>query len=158
MPPGGKLKDEEIAAITEWVSPARCGRQARSPEANRPLPTYVITAEQRAFWAFQTVRKPAVPQVKDAACVRNPIDNFVLAKLEAQGLKPARPADKRILIRRATLDLTGLPPTPEEVDAFLKDSGPTPSPRWWTGCSRRRAMASAGAATGWTSPATRTTS
>ena len=56
--------------------------------------------------------------------MRNPIDNFVFAKLEAQGLKPARPADKRILIRRATLDLTGLPPTPEEVDAFLADQSP----------------------------------
>ncbi len=84
----------------------------------------MITAEQRAFWSFQRVRKPAVPQVKNAARVANPIDNFVFAKLEAQGLQPARPADKRVLIRRATLDLTGLPPTADEVDAFLRDQSP----------------------------------
>jgi len=70
------------------------------------------------------VRKPASPPVKDAKWVRNPIDAFLLAKLEAQNLKPARAADKRTLLRRATLDLTGLPPTPEEVDAFLRDGSP----------------------------------
>ena len=62
--------------------------------------------------------------MKDKAWVRNPIDSFVLAKLEEKGLKPARPADKRVLIRRATVDLIGLPPTPEEVDAFLADKSP----------------------------------
>src|SRR6185369_14229400 len=72
----------------------------------------------------QRVRKPAVPVVKNAVRVQSPIDNFVFAKLEAQGLQPARPADKRILIRRATFDLTGLPPTAEEVDAFLSDATP----------------------------------
>src|SRR6185369_1585268 len=72
----------------------------------------------------QRVRKPAVPVVKNAVRVQSPIDNFVFAKLEAQGLQPARPADKRILIRRATFDLTGLPPTAEEVAAFLSDATP----------------------------------
>ena len=76
-------------------------------------------AEQRAFWAFQPVRKPRRAGGEGRGLGADPIDRFVLAKLEAQGLKPARPADKRILIRRATFDLTGLPPTPEEVDAFL---------------------------------------
>ena len=94
------------------------------PVTKVTTPDYVITAEQRAFWSFQRVRKPPVPQVKDSGRVRNPIDNFVFAKLEAQGLKPARPAEKRVLIRRATLDLTGLPPTAEEVDAFLEDPSP----------------------------------
>ena len=84
----------------------------------------MITPEQRSFWAFQRVRKPAVPPVKDTAFVRNAIDHFILARLEEKGLRPAHAADPRILLRRATLDLTGLPPTPEEVDAFLADRSP----------------------------------
>src|SRR5947207_16017244 len=87
-------------------------------------PQYVITPELRAFWAFQRVRKPPVPQVKNTAWVSNAIDNFVLAKLEEKGLKPSRPADKRVLIRRATVDLIGLLPTPGEVDDFVSDKSP----------------------------------
>ncbi|MCU1237895.1 MAG: hypothetical protein JWP63_5862, partial [Candidatus Solibacter sp.] len=83
--------------------------------------TDAITAEQRAFWSFQPVRKPATPKVKDTKWARTDIDRFVLAKLEAQGLRPARAADRRVLLRRMTLDLTGLPPTAEEVDAFVAD-------------------------------------
>ena len=125
MPPGGKLKDQEIADITEWVQ-SGAAWPAGSPalESKSANTEYVITPQQRAFWSFQPVRKPAAPEVKEKALVHNPIDNFVLAKLESQGLKPARPADKRILIRRASLDLIGLPPTPEEVDAFLADQSP----------------------------------
>jgi mono/diheme cytochrome c family protein len=121
MPPGGKLKDEEIAAIADWIK-AGASWPAGAVSQTKAAPDYVITPEQRAFWAFQKVRKPPIPPVKDPTRVRNPIDNFVFAKLEAQGLKPARPAAKRVLIRRATLDLTGLPPTADEVDAFLKDT------------------------------------
>ena len=124
MPPGGKLKDEEIAAIAEWIKAGAVWPAGTAPVSKTTTPDYVITPEQRAFWSFQRVRKPAVPQVKNAARVTNPIDNFVFAKLEAQGLQPARPADKRVLIRRATLDLTGLPPTVDEVDAFLHDKAP----------------------------------
>src|SRR5262245_13653283 len=83
-----------------------------------------LSAEDRAFWSFKPPVRPAVPAVKDAARVRNPIDAFVLGKLEAKGIKPDVEADKRTLIRRVTFDLTGLPPTPAEVDAFLKDSSP----------------------------------
>ncbi len=122
MPPGGKLKDEEIAAIVEWVKSGAvwpAGSAGKETSA-----AYVITKEQRSFWAFQRVSKPRVPAVKSSARVRSPIDNFVFAKLEAQGLSPARPADRRVLIRRATLDLTGLPPTPQEVDAFVADHSP----------------------------------
>jgi mono/diheme cytochrome c family protein len=124
MPPGGKLKDEEIANIAEWVKE---GAVWPANTATSPKPTgadYVITAEQRAFWSFQPVRKPEPPAVKDKAWARSPIDHFILAKLESERLKPARPADRRILIRRATLDLTGLPPTPEDVDAFVADKSP----------------------------------
>ncbi|HWB97096.1 MAG TPA: DUF1549 domain-containing protein [Bryobacteraceae bacterium] len=72
-------------------------------------------------WSFVPPVRPAVPPVKDTKWVRNPIDTFILSKLEAQGLKPAPEADRHTLIRRVTLDLTGLPPTPEEVDAFVRD-------------------------------------
>ena len=75
-------------------------------------------------WAFVPVTDPAPPAVKDAAWVRSPVDRFVLAKLEAAGLRPTPPADKRALIRRATFDLTGLPPTAAEIDAFLADTSP----------------------------------
>jgi hypothetical protein len=84
----------------------------------------VITPDEKAHWSFKPPMRPAVPSVKTAAWVKNPIDAFVLAKLEAAGLSPSPEADKLALIRRVALDLTGLPPTPEEVDAFLKDSRP----------------------------------
>ena len=83
-----------------------------------------FTPQQRRWWAFQKVAKPAVPAPKDQTWVRNDIDAFVLAKLEEKGLHPAPPADKITLIRRATLDLTGLLPTPEEVQAFVADTSP----------------------------------
>jgi hypothetical protein len=84
----------------------------------------LFTAEERGHWAFQRVIRPEPPEVKDARWVRNPIDAFVLSELERKDLKPSPPADKITLLRRATFDLTGLPPTPEEVDAFLADKSP----------------------------------
>ena len=83
-----------------------------------------FTPQQRKWWAFQKVVKPAVPATRNPQWIHNDIDAFVLAKLEEKGLHPAPPADKVTLIRRATLDLTGLLPTPEEVQAFLSDSSP----------------------------------
>src|SRR5205823_14575277 len=111
-------KDQEIADLTSWV---KIG--APWPESSalqQPPPTgakYVITPEQRAFWAFQPVRKSP-----DAALKKSSIDHFIRSELEKRGLRPAKPAGKRDLIRRATFDLIGLPPTPEEVDAFVKDT------------------------------------
>ncbi|MGE5191340.1 MAG: DUF1553 domain-containing protein [Deltaproteobacteria bacterium] len=83
-----------------------------------------FTPEEKAFWSYQPVEDVVPPAVKDESWVVSPIDRFVLARLEAAGLKPAPAADKPALIRRATFDLTGLPPTPEEIDAFLKDESP----------------------------------
>src|SRR5579872_2831445 len=83
-----------------------------------------FTAQQKRWWAFQKVVKPTVPTPANSAWVKNDIDAFILAKLEEKGLHPAPPADKITLIRRATLDLTGLIPTPEEVAAFVNDSSP----------------------------------
>src|ERR1700722_13529850 len=83
-----------------------------------------ITPEDKQYWAFQEVSNPAVPKASDPRWVHNPIDAFVLARLEKAGLQPSPPADKTTLLRRAYLDLIGLPPTPEEVDAFLADKSP----------------------------------
>src|SRR4051812_31615373 len=80
------------------------------------------TPRQKDFWSLQPLAKPALPSVKDTVWAATPIDRFILAKLEKQGLRPAPPADKRTLIRRANFDLIGLPPTPEEVDAFVADN------------------------------------
>jgi hypothetical protein len=83
-----------------------------------------FTPEQKAFWAFQPVRPVTPPPVRDERWVKSPVDRFILARLEAAGRAPAPPADRRTLIRRVTFDLIGLPPTPEEVDAFLRDERP----------------------------------
>jgi hypothetical protein len=86
--------------------------------------TAVWSKERRNHWAFLPIKKVAVPDVQDTNWVANPIDSFILARLEIEGLKPSPPADKRTLIRRATYDLTGLPPTTAEVQAFLDDNAP----------------------------------
>jgi hypothetical protein len=122
MPPQGKLGDADIAALTDWIRRGAYwpsdGKSAAAPTSSE----YVVTPEQRAFWSFQPVKRPAPPAVQREDWPRNPIDRFVLARLEKEGLKPVAPADKRTLIRRATFDLIGLPPTPEDIDAFLKDN------------------------------------
>src|SRR5215475_5986437 len=83
-----------------------------------------FTQRQRDFWSFQKVKPQVPPAVKDAGWARNEIDRFILAKLESKGLHPNAPADKVTLIRRASFDLIGLPPTPEEVAAFVSDKSP----------------------------------
>ena len=121
MPPGGKLSDHELGDLAEWVKDGAAWGAASAPIK---APEYVITAEQRGFWAFQPVKKAHPPLVRNKTWAETPIDQFVLAKLEHEGLIPAGPADRRALIRRVNFDLTGLPPTPEEVDAFLRDTTP----------------------------------
>ncbi len=127
MPPKGKLPEAAAAALAKWVSdgaewPATDVAQASG--AKEKAAPKGFTPEQRAFWAFRKAAEPKVPAVKDANWARSPLDVFILARLEAKGLKPAPKADKRTLIRRATFDLIGLPPTPEEVERFLKDESP----------------------------------
>ncbi|WP_435020037.1 PSD1 and planctomycete cytochrome C domain-containing protein [Tundrisphaera sp. TA3] len=122
MPPKGKLKDGEVADLTRWV---RDG--AAWPEPNvaaRPAAAVGITAEDRAFWSFRPVEDPPVPKVADASWPTSPLDRFVLAEMEARGLRPVPPADRRALIRRVSFDLIGLPPAPEEVEAFVADDAP----------------------------------
>ena len=123
MPMGGKLKKDEVDALAEWVRGGAVWPEAPKGAMTAPRSgEYVITKEQREFWSFAPLRKVTVPPVTGRA--KTDIDRFLLAALEKQGLKPAPPADRRTLLRRATLDLTGLPPTPEEVSNFEKDPSP----------------------------------
>jgi mono/diheme cytochrome c family protein len=119
MPKGGKLSVADTEALAQWI---RIG--APWPQNTKPvrLPGKQITPEMRRFWSFQPLQLPAIPAVKQAGWAKTDIDRFVLAKLEQKGLTPAPRAEKRTLIRRATLDLTGVPPTPEEVQAFEEDN------------------------------------
>src|SRR5262249_17326297 len=103
MPPpktGKKLTPQQIDLLKRWI---------------------VAGAPWQEHWAFVKPEAPTPPTVKDTRWPRNPVDQFVLARLERDGLRPSPEADKRTLLRRVTLDLTGLPPTPSEVDAFLAD-------------------------------------
>ena len=125
MPPKGKLSDQQIADLTKWVkSGAAWPNDTATTNPAAPAGP-LFTPEQKAFWAFQPVKFPPVPEIQNPKYAsRNEIDRFILTKLSAAKLSPADPADKRTLIRRVTFDLTGLPPTPEEVEAFLKDGSP----------------------------------
>jgi Protein of unknown function (DUF1549)/Protein of unknown function (DUF1553)/Planctomycete cytochrome C len=126
MPPKGKLPDADIAKLTRWVEMGAPWPETTAASPSGSGGAFVITEEQRRYWAFQPVVRPALPELRNSeARSTNPIDTFIRAKLAEQGLKPAPPADKRTLIRRATFDLTGLPPTPEEVDDFLNDHSPS---------------------------------
>ncbi|HEY2953534.1 MAG TPA: DUF1549 domain-containing protein, partial [Verrucomicrobiae bacterium] len=117
MPPKNKkLSDAQITDLRTWV---RMG--APDPRKTALASGKKYGGDAKNHWAFQPVKKPIPPAVSNPAWVANPIDAFVLARLEAKGLKPNPPADKRTLIRRASLDLIGLAPTAQEVDAFLND-------------------------------------
>ena len=124
MPPTGKLNPRQIAALAEWVQMgAPWPKEAPSSSASRRS-DFTITDEDRHYWAYQPVGKPAIPKVSRPDWVANPIDAFVLAQLEEKGLAPNPPADPRTLVRRVFFDLIGLPPKPEEVDAFVADPSP----------------------------------
>ncbi|MFM7208052.1 MAG: PSD1 and planctomycete cytochrome C domain-containing protein [Planctomycetaceae bacterium] len=121
MPPpeeGPGLTAEQVAALRHWIAagapwPADAAAAPPSPEE-----------VARSHWAFQPVRRPEPPAVADASWTQSPIDRFVLARLEAAGLEPSPEADRATLIRRATYDLTGLPPTAAEISSFVEDPSP----------------------------------
>ncbi len=126
MPLGGKLSEAEIALVRRWIDEgARWDESVPSaaPAASAPRR---ITEADRKWWAFVKPVRREPPAVGDARWKSNPVDAFVFAKLRERDLKPVARADKWTLVRRAYLDLTGLPPSPEEVDAFVKDSSPDP--------------------------------
>jgi hypothetical protein len=122
MPPKAKLSAEQIADLEAWVKMGAPDPRVGGAGAKLLVGPAPDSPEAKQFWSFQPVGEPPVPAVKNAAWPKNPVDSFILAKLEEKGLAPVAPADKLALIRRATFDLTGLPPTPDEVDAFLADA------------------------------------
>jgi hypothetical protein len=128
MPPKKQLSARQVADLTEWV---KLGAPMSADEASGAVSAskkeFQISDKDRNHWAFQPLKRPAVPVVKRKKWVANPVDDFILAKLEADGFTPNPPATKRELIRRAYYDLTGLPPSPAEVEAFVADT----SPRAW---------------------------
>ena len=124
MPPDERLAPREVAALTEWVRAGAPDPRTGPSDAVASKPPATMERGLK-WWSFQPIRKTAPPAVQDQAWARGEIDRFILAKLEARGFKPAPPADRRTLIRRATFDLTGLPPTPQEVEGFLADESPS---------------------------------
>ena len=105
--------------------PPRSANSQLSAAERQTLKLWIAEgAKYDVHWAFQKPVKPAIPKVREPGRVRNPIDAFVLARLEREGLKPSPEADRATLLRRVSLDLIGLPPTPEEVDAFVNDPSP----------------------------------
>jgi hypothetical protein len=120
MPPAGQLAPAQVKDFEAWVKMGAPDPREQNASALSWQP-YDLD-EARKFWSFQPVKNPPLPEVDNKAWLRSPIDRFILARLESKGLKPVAGADRRTLIRRATFDLTGLPPTPDEIDAFLNDT------------------------------------
>lgn len=128
MPPKKRLIEvgvkpvtaSEIDRVAGWIAQGAPEGHVE-PDVAGTGPDALVSDKDRQFWAFQPPKRPAIPSVRHADRVRNPIDAFILAKLEEKGLTLSPPADRLTLIRRAYFDLTGLPPTPSEVQAFLAD-------------------------------------
>ncbi|MBI4583166.1 MAG: DUF1549 domain-containing protein [Planctomycetes bacterium] len=106
------------AVVVFWLGGALAGEPDLGP-FQRPF-----TPEEKNHWAFQPIAKPPVPAAREPARATNPIDAFILSRLEKEGLRQASPAGRLTWLRRVTLDLIGLPPTPQEQDAFLADASP----------------------------------
>ncbi len=128
MPPDGQLTPDQVRILTQWVAMDAPWSDAAMPAAPAKSKHHTITDVDRAFWSFQPVKDSTPPALTAADQAkpwpRNPVDHFILAKLQAEGLTPSPEADRAALIRRATFDLHGLPPTPQEVDAFVHDPAP----------------------------------
>ncbi len=137
MPPGKKLSDEEIETLRRWIEAGASfdgfeeavagAADKRQNAESAQLEERPITPDERGYWAFQAPQRTSPPRVLQrdwATWNKNPIDRFLLTAMKPRGLKPAPKADRRRLIRRACLDLLGLPPSPEEIEAFVKDSAP----------------------------------
>jgi cytochrome c553 len=121
MPKNSKMSDDAIADLTAWVKMGAPWPGGDEKDTTTNAPKEFDLKERSKHWAFQPLKPGEPPPVKNAEWPRNAIDRYILAKLEANKLKPAAPADKRTLLRRVTFDLTGLPPSPAEIEAFLAD-------------------------------------
>ena len=117
MPPDGRLDDTALEILAKWIN-------LGLPYPVQDIDVQPISKTASNYWAYRPLKRPQVPSVHASEWISNPIDAFILAKLEANGLTPADPANKLTLIRRVYYDLTGLPPSPEAVEAFLNDTAP----------------------------------
>lgn len=129
MPPKGKLPAAVIADFETWVTMGAPDPRDKKPNTTKPADSWTETMRQRAdWWSLKPVQNPAVPVPKDVNWSEQAVDRFLLAKLEERGLIPAQPASPRTLARRISMVLTGLPPTPSQVDAFVQEcqAGATP--------------------------------
>jgi hypothetical protein len=119
---GKKVSEDELEIVVQWIAQ---GAKTAKTEPLTLAPGPMISDDDREYWAFQPVKRPAVPEVRDQKSeIRTPIDAFLLKSMREKGLDFTPEADRRTLIRRVTLDLTGMLPTPEEVDAFVADKSP----------------------------------
>ena len=123
MPPDNRLSAQEVAALEQWIKAGAVDPREGTPR--QAPPKGMSEAEGRAFWSFRPVMDPEVPKATSRDWIKTPVDAFVLAALEKAGLEPAPPASRAALLRRLTFDLTGLPPAPHEIDAFLADASST---------------------------------
>ncbi len=129
MPPGKKLQDWQLTVLRRWIGTGapldrEIGGATDAKSAMAAMEERPITEQERQFWSFQPVKRVAPPAVKNKAWVRTPVDAFLLASMEAKGLKPSPEASRRALIRRAYLDLWGLPVWPNEIEEFVNDKRP----------------------------------
>jgi hypothetical protein len=124
MPPDGKLPAAKIQLLEQWVAMGAFWPTEKTSPLPKDSALYDWDALRKKHWSFQPVKRPAPPEVKQPGWIRNPIDYFILARLQEAGISPTAEADRRTLIRRASLDLTGLPPSPAAVAAFLADTKP----------------------------------
>ena len=124
MPPKGRLEEKQIAALKTWIAagaPWPDGPSGGGPSSEK---RFELAKRKASHWCWQPIVRPPVPSVRRSSWVRQPIDAFLLASLEAHGMAPAPEADRRTLVRRVYFDLIGLPPTPGEVRAFVEDHSP----------------------------------
>ncbi|MBT5017520.1 MAG: DUF1549 domain-containing protein, partial [Planctomicrobium sp.] len=125
MPPSGKLPQEQIDSVAKWIKmgapmPKRTDVIEIKEEHGPPE----VNDENRNHWSFRPLQRPVTPDVKNKDWQQNPLDAFVLHQLQEEGLSPNPPADKHVLVRRVYYNLTGLPPTPEQVDEFVNNESP----------------------------------
>ncbi|MFN3150379.1 PSD1 and planctomycete cytochrome C domain-containing protein [Bremerella sp.] len=124
MPPKGKLSDREINVFERWVEMGAPWPEEEAPTGGTPQSNFDLEQRKSEFWVWQPIADAKVPIVEGREWPRNAIDHYILAKLEDAGLKPSQDADRTAILRRLYFDLIGLPPTPEEVEAFLSDDDP----------------------------------
>lgn len=124
MPPSGKLPESDIHTLEKWVNMGAPWPEEDAPTASALKPEFDLQKRRLEHWCWQPVREPSVPEVEQRDWPQNEIDQFILSRLESEGLTPAVDAKRSALLRRLYFDLIGLPPTPEQAEKFLKDDSP----------------------------------